>query len=134
LADNNGVVGDVVDLTSFYKSKVEKVNRTVKLHPNRSVSIEDNWITGKKEVAYTFQWVTGANVSIQPYGVLLEENGKSLKLNIEVPDSNAKPEIVIEDVSKSKAIQDSDNPDVSRILIKFNSPALSKSALKITAF
>ncbi|MDA3867944.1 MAG: heparinase II/III family protein [Salinivirgaceae bacterium] len=134
LPDEKGVIGDVVDLTSLYKSQVEKVTRTVKLLANRSISIQDEWTTGEKVAQYTFQWVTGAKISIQPYGVLLEQNGRSLKLKIEVPNSNAKPEIVIEDVSKSKAMQDSDNPGVSRILIKLKSSAKSKFTLKITAF
>ncbi len=133
LDEANGIMGDVIDLTSLYISKVEKVSRTVKLYPNRSISIEDNWTTDENEVEYAFQWVTGANVSIQPYGVLLEQAGKSLKLNIEVPNSNAKAEILIEDVSKSKAMQDSDNPGVTKVSIRLNSPAMSESALKVTA-
>jgi len=133
LTDKKGVMGNVVDLTSLYKLKVEKATRTVKLLPNRSIFIQDEWTTGEKAVDYTFQWVSGAKVSIQSYGVLLEQNGKLLKLSIEVPGSKAKPEIVIEDVSKAKAMQDSDNLGVSRILIKLHSPSISKSQLKITA-
>lgn len=132
LADKNGVLGNVVDLTSLYKSQVEKVTRTVKLSPDRSISIQDEWTTGEKEADYTFQWVTGAKVSIQPYGVLLEQNGKSMKLSIEVPGSKAKPEILIEDVSKSKAIQDSDNPGVSRIVIKLKTPESANGKLSVT--
>jgi hypothetical protein len=44
-----------------------------------------------------------------------------------------KPEILIEDVSKAKAQHDSDNSGVSRIIIKVNSPANSKSVLNIKA-
>jgi hypothetical protein len=47
--------------------------------------------------------------SIQPYGALLEQNGKSMKLNVEIPNS-VKLEILVEDVSNAKAVQDSDNP------------------------
>lgn len=133
LSDKNGVVGNVVDLSSLYKSQVEKVSRTVRLFPDESITIEDDWTTKDKATDYTFQWVTGAKASIQPYGVLLEQNGKSMQLNIEILNSKLKPEIIIEDVSKSKAVQDSDNPGVSRILIKFNSPANTKSVLKIKA-
>ncbi|MBC7845613.1 MAG: heparinase II/III family protein [Flavobacterium sp.] len=132
LSDKKGVVGNVVDLTSLYKSQVEKVSRTVKMFPNKSITIQDEWQTGEKGVEYTFQWVTGAKVSLRPYGALLEQNGKSMKLKIEVINSKLKPEILIEDVSKSKAPQDSDNPGVSRLLIKLNSLPLSKTVLKIT--
>lgn len=133
LSDKNGVVGNVIDLSSLYKSQVEKVSRTVRLFPDKSITIEDEWLTRDKAVDYTFQWVIGAKASIQPYGVLLEQNGKSMQLNIEILNSKLKPEILIEDVSKSKAVQDSDNPGVGRILIKFNSPANTKSVLKIKA-
>ncbi|NDP28235.1 MAG: hypothetical protein GZ087_12535 [Flavobacterium sp.] len=133
LADKKGVVGNVVDLSSLYKSQVDKVTRTIKMFPDESITIQDEWQTGGKAVEYAFQWITGAQVSIEPYGVLLKQNGKMLKLKIEVLNSNTKPDIVIEDVSKSKALQDSDNPGVSKITIKINSPAMFKSIVKVTA-
>ncbi|WP_291100567.1 MULTISPECIES: heparinase II/III domain-containing protein [unclassified Flavobacterium] len=133
LSEKKGVVGNVVDLTSLYKSQVEKVFRTVKMFPDKSIVIQDEWESGEKEGEYTFQWVTGAKVSIQPYGALLEQNVKSMKLKIEVINSKVKPEILIEDVSKAKAVQDSDNSGVSRILIKLKYFKMSKLALKITA-
>ncbi|RUT68002.1 hypothetical protein D0817_23615 [Flavobacterium cupreum] len=133
LTDQKGVVGNVVDLTSLYKSQVEKVFRTVKMFPDKSIVIQDEWETGEKEGEYTFQWVTGAKVSIKPYGVLLEQNGESMKLNVEIPNSNVKPQILIEDVSKAKAVQDSDNPGVSRMLIKLKYAKMNKFVLKITA-
>lgn len=133
LADKNGTIGNVVDLTSLYQSQVKRVNRTVKLHTDNSITIEDEWLTGANEVEASFQWVTAAKTTKQPYGVLLEQNGKSMQLKAEVNNATAKPEIIIEDVSKSKTIQDSDNPGVSRIVIKLKSAKDRKMRLTVTA-
>ncbi|MDA3867031.1 MAG: heparinase II/III family protein [Salinivirgaceae bacterium] len=129
----NGIVGDVVDLTSLYKSQVEKVSRTVKLYSNRSITIQDEWTTGAKSAEASFQWLTKAKITMLPSGVLLEHAGKSLKLNVEIPGSTAKPEIRIVDVSKSQAPQDSDNPGVNRIEFRVKTGASTNSGLKITA-
>lgn len=133
LSDKNGAVGNVLDLTSIYKSQVKKVTRTVRLFHDKSITIQDEWQTRDQTVDYTFQWVTGAKVRLQPYGIVLEQNGKSMQLNVEIPNSNSNPEISIEDISKSKALQDSDNPGLSRIIINIKSPANSKSVLRIKA-
>ena len=72
LPDTEGVVGNVLDLTSLYKSQVLSANRTVKLYENKSIAIEDTWKTGENKVAYTFQWLTKAKVTLTDYGFLLE--------------------------------------------------------------
>jgi oligo-alginate lyase len=133
LPDENGSMGNMVDLSSTYKTQVEKVSRTIKLYPDRSITIQDEWTTGKESVIASFQWLTEANASICTFGVLLEQNGKSLKMIMEAPYSKYKPKILIEDVSKSKAKQDSDNPGVSRIVIKLKTDSKSSSFLKVTA-
>ena len=132
LPDTEGVMGNVLDLSSLYKSQVQKVSRTVKLFPDKSMSIEDAWITGENNVETTFQWLTYAKATVTDYGILLEQNGKSLKLKVEISD--AKPIIIIEDVSASKAIQDSPNPNLTRILIKTSSPAHSEGKLSIRVY
>jgi hypothetical protein len=133
LEDKNGTVGNVVELTSLYQSQVKKVNRTVRLHKDNSISIEDEWVTGDNEVEASFQWVTAAKITMQSYGVLLEQNGKKLMLKISIAGSGELPLIEIEDVSKAKNSQDSDNPGVSRISIKLKTAAQSRAGLKIIA-
>lgn len=134
LPNTEGVVGDVVDLTSLYKSKVERANRTIKLNADKSISIEDAWKTGDNSVNYTFQWLTKAKITRTDYGVLLEQNGKTLKLKIENPQSKIVPTIEIEDVSKAKNMQDSDNPNVSRIVIKVKTAAHTEGELQVKAY
>jgi hypothetical protein len=81
----------------------------------------------------SFQWLTLAKATLKPSGVLLEQNGKSLMINVKIPRSKVRPEIVIEDVSKSKTVQDSDNLGLSRIVIRVKTPPKSTSGLVVTA-
>ena len=133
LPEEKGIKGDVADLSSLYTSQVEKMTRTIQLHPNRSMSIQDDWKTGAQSVEYAFQWITAAKATLNAEGVLLQQNGKSLQLRVEVPSSGLRPEIVIEDVSEPKNLQDSPNPGISRIVIRTNTPAKAKGAVKVTA-
>lgn len=133
LPDENGVVGDVADLTSLYQSHVAKVTCTVRLRPDRSMTIQDEWTASSNDVEVSFQWLTKAKITLGPTGVLLEHKGKSLRVDVEVPDSTVKPEISVEDFSKARAPQDSNNPGVSRFVIRVATPARSSSGLKIAA-
>jgi oligo-alginate lyase len=125
-----GAVGNVLDLTSLYKSQVLSAHRTVKLYQNKSMSIEDTWKTGENPVEYAFQWLTYAKATLTDYGILLEQNGKFLKLKIETPNA----EIIIEDVSQSKNIQDSPNPNLSRIVIKIKSAAKTERKFSLLVY
>ena len=133
LPADNGAMGNLLDLSSLYKSKVDKISRTVKMWPDRSISIEDQWTTGGNPVEASFQWLTKAKATLKPDGILLEQDGKFLSIKVEAPGSNLRPEILIEDVSKAKNLQDSDNPGLSRIVIRLKTPANSHSILNIKA-
>jgi hypothetical protein len=54
----NGLMGNEADLPSLYLNKASKVLRTVLLHPDRSFTIQDEWITKDSAVTYSFQWLT----------------------------------------------------------------------------
>lgn len=133
LPDEKGIKGDVADLSSLYKSQVESITRTIQLHPDRSIVIQDQWKTGTKAVEYAFQWITAAKATLYSDDVLLEQNGKFLRLHVESPHSNLRPEIIIEDVSEPKNPQDSPNPGISRILIRTKTPANANGTVKLTA-
>ncbi len=128
-----GMVGNQLNLTTLYKSQVEKVLRTVKLFANKSTIITDEWKTGEKPVEASFQWLTKSKVTKTVNGLFLKQNGKTLKITIETPFSKEKPEITIEDISAAKCPQDSPNPGVMKIVIKTASLANSKGEFKITA-
>lgn len=139
---------ELTDLSRLYEKmgtgKNEKpgknvvANRQVPLeifwwNPDRSITIQDEWKTCSIPVEAVFQWLTRAKTTILQDGILLEQDGKSLMLKVEAPGSITKPEILIEDVSKQNAIQDSNNPGVSRIRIKLKSQPNSESKLIIRA-
>lgn len=130
LYNENSAMGNVVDLTSLYTLQVKKVSKAVKLHPSRSITIQDEWTNGVKT---SFQWVTVAKATLQVDGVLLEQNGKSLKQKIETTDSTTKPVIVIEDLLKEKNPQDFDDQGVSRIIFKAKTPANNAFSRKVSA-
>lgn len=128
LPDQNGVMGDVVELSALYKSHVESARRTVKLFPDLTVSIEDEWKTGAKPVEYAFQWLTKAKVTRLPSGVRLEQSGESLELRV---DSPGEFQIEIEDQSQAKAPQDTPNPNLSRIVIRQKTDAEKVGKLSV---
>ena len=133
LSADNGAMGNVLDLSSLYKSKVDQVSRTVKMWPDHSIRIEDQWTTGADPVEASFQWLTKAKATLKPDGILLEQEGKFLSIKVQASGAKSAPEILIEDVSKAKNLQDSDNPGLSRIVIRLKTPANSNATLKVDA-
>ncbi len=123
-------MGNVVELTPMYRGQVAQVQRKVSLNPDRSVTLEDQWTTGDRPVEATFQWLTKAEVSKTPQGLLLRQDGKSLTLTVE---PSAGTTFDIEDVSAAKNPQDSPNPGVSRIIIRLTTPAKTTARLQLKA-
>lgn len=128
---SNGSVGNIVDLSSIYSKKAEKVVRTILLNSENSVSIQDEWITKETALEVAFQWLTRAKVSKTASGLLLEQTGETLELNIEQPISMKDVSIEIEELSAPKNLQDSPNPELKRIVIKQRTPARSSGKLYI---
>jgi len=115
LPDDRGTMGNVVELTPLYAGQVADVRRAVKLHPDRTMSIEDEWTAAERAVTASWQWLTKAKVTRTPTGLLLEEAGRTLTLKVELPaETDAK--IKVEDVSVPRAPQDSANANLSRIV------------------
>lgn len=133
LALKNGVMDNEADFTSLYANKASEVIRTVWLHPDKSVAIQDEWKAKDSAVIYSFQWITKANVTKTPSGLLLQQNGQSLQLKIEQPALVNDFAIEIEDISKPKNIQDSPNSGLNRIIIKTKTPANSEGKLFLKA-
>lgn len=126
---SKGSIGNVVDLSSIYSKKAEKVVRTILLNSENSVSIQDEWITKETALEVAFQWLTKAKVSKTASGLLLEQTGETLELNIEQPISMRDVSIEIEELSAPKNLQDSPNPELKRIVIKQRTPARSSGKL-----
>ncbi|TCC88722.1 heparinase [Pedobacter frigiditerrae] len=132
LPTQNGVVGNRADLSSLYADQASRVDRTVLLNPDRSVTLIDEWQVKGQATEVTFQWLTKASVTRSTDGLLLVQNGESLLLSINPALLNLVT-VEIQDVSASTKTQDSPNPGLSRILFKVNTPANASGKLTLRA-
>lgn len=123
-------MGNSLDLTSLYRNQVDRVQRNVTLNDDRSVAIDDQWTTGDHPADVAWQWLTKADVSKTPNGLLLRQDGKSLALTVESPVGMT---IDIEDVSAARNVQDSPNPGLSRIVVRLSTPAKTTGYLRVKA-
>ena len=130
LPDENGSVGNLVDLTPIYRDQARRVQRRVRLHANRSVSIEDEWTVGAKPTQVTWQWLTLAQVTATADGALLRQQGETLSLRI---TEGSGAQVSIEDVAQPKNKWDSPNPGLCRIVIQMQTPAASTGRLSVLA-
>ncbi|WGM20263.1 heparinase II/III family protein [Paenarthrobacter sp. OM7] len=130
MATQSGAPANVVDLTSLYTGQVARVERTVLLDTDNSVLISDEWTTGPQPVQAAWQWLTEAEVSVTPQGLLLRQDGESLALTVE-PLANTT--VAVEDVSGARELQDSSNPGLSRIVIRLSTPAGTTAKLRVRA-
>ncbi|MFD2570452.1 heparinase II/III family protein [Spirosoma soli] len=130
LPAEKGAVGNTVYLTPLYRNQVARVQRNVTLRADRSVAIDDQWTAGDRPVQASWQWLTKAEVTKTSQGLLLRQDGQSLALTVE-PLAGAT--IDIEDVSAARAMQDSPNPGLSRIVIRLSTPAKTAASLRVKA-
>lgn len=132
LSESNGIIGNRADLSTLYSNFASEVYRTVLLNPDRSVTFRDEWRTNGQAALVTSQWLTRAHVSLKEDGLLLADNNESMYLQID-PELIKSVKIEVQDVSASTKTQDSDNPKLSRILIRTNTPANSNGKFIIRA-
>ncbi len=130
LPPDQGTVGDVVDLTPLYTDRAARVTRTVRLPPDRSVSLADEWTTLTAASHVTFQWLTRAEVAPTSDGATLRQNGETLRLRFAC-DQPARLEV--EDVSAPRHDWESPNPHLRRIVIHVDTPAATTATLRVTA-
>jgi oligo-alginate lyase len=122
--------GFSVDLSPVVRDQVSRAERRVRLHPDRSVSIEDEWTTRTAATHVTFQWLTRADVTAHVDGATLRQNGETLRLRF----TAAQPaRVEVEDVSAPRNRWDSPNPGLRRIVIHLDTPAATTSRLRVTA-
>lgn len=122
--------GNAVDLTPLYRNQVARVHRHVTLNTDRSVVIEDRWTAADHPVDASWQWLTKAEVIRTPKGLLLRQDGQSLKFMIEAPTD---ARIDVQDASAARATQDSPNPGLTRIIINMATPAQQTAKLRVRA-
>ena len=122
--------GFLVDLSPVVRGQVARAERRIRLHPDRSVSIEDEWTTRTAATHVTFQWLTRAEVTSTADGATLRQDGETLRLRV-ASDHPARLEV--EDVSAPRQRWDSPNPGLRRIVIHLDTPAATTATLRVTA-
>ena len=122
--------GFIVDLSPVVREQVAHAERRVRLHPDRSVSIEDEWTTRTAATHVTFQWLTRADVTAHADGATLRQNGETLRLRF---TSDHPARVAVEDVATPRNRWDSPNPGLRRIVIHLDTPAATTARLRVTA-
>ena len=128
LSTGKGIMGNIVELTPLYQDKISKAERMVNLNADRSIFLQDEWTTAANPVSAAWQWLTKASVTRTKTGLLLQQDGQSLALEIKASVGFT---VAIEDVSKPLNPQDSPNPGVSRIVVRLASPANTTTKLNV---
>lgn len=123
-------VGYLVDLSPVVCERVARAQRQFVLHPDRSVTIADEWTTGANATQVAWQWLTRAQVTVTADGAILRQDGRTMRLRI-LEGQGAT--VDVEDVSKPRKAWDSPNPGLSRILIRVKTPPASVGRLCIRA-
>lgn len=117
----------VMDLSSLYSDLTQEVMRTLKLHIDGQVSIEDHWQAKDQKLEVTFQWLTHANVEPTERGFSLNQNGQRMIVTVQ-PLST---EVIVQDLSSPSGVQNSPNPNLKRILIQQQTDAHQSGYLKV---
>jgi hypothetical protein len=121
--------GFAVDLSPVVRGQVACAERRIRLHSDRSVSIDDEWTTLAATTHVTWQWLTRADVTPAPDGATLRQNGETLRLRFTAADRGAR--IEVDDVSKPRHAWDSPNPGLRRIVIHLDTPAATSARLRV---
>jgi len=133
LSDEHGTMGNVIELTPLYRSQVARVERAITLKADRSISIAAAWTAAERPVTATWQWLTRAKVTRTAGGLLLEQEGESLVLKVESQSDGSAIAIEVQDVSAPRALQDSANPGLTRIVITVPTAAKASGRLVVLA-
>lgn len=119
----------VLNLTSLYQPNVTSARRGVRMMPDSSVIIRDEWHAANKPVSMSFQWLTKAKVSVKESGALLQVGDKSLQVLVA---SKTGVSIKVEDISSPVNDYDQPNPGLSRITFTTNTQKGEPGSMEVT--
>ena len=120
----------VLELSSLYRDQVDAVHRGVMFLHNKAILFQDEWTTGDKPVEAAWQMMTRAKVTVLPGAIRLEQDGKSLTLQVLAP---AECTVEVKSAQELQKPFDTDNPGVQRIVIKTQTNPNSSGSFRLLA-
>jgi hypothetical protein len=113
--DPDGGGSTVLDLSPVYAAHAREVRRTLRLHPDRRITLDDTWTFAPGLSArVTSQWLTHAEVELLPRAALLRQDGRTLRIDVLAPSDAT---LAVDDVSAPPAPWDAPNPGLRRLRI-----------------
>ncbi|MBC8011294.1 MAG: heparinase II/III family protein, partial [Burkholderiales bacterium] len=109
-----------LDLTPLYRDHATSVRRKAGLLADGRIAFEDNWTAGPAPVEVTWQFLTHADITVEPRGVLLRQAGETLRIRVLSPEAIT---IQIDDLSQPPRPSDAPSPGLRRIRILVRTPA-----------
>jgi hypothetical protein len=120
-----------VDLSSAYPGLASEVRRTVRIEGDRRILIEDSWRAGTAAIDVAWQWMTRAQATPVPEGVLLKQEGESLLLRVLAPAEGWS--FSIEDTDPLLQSYDEKNPGLHRLVLHTLTPAQGVGRIVVAA-
>jgi hypothetical protein len=122
--------GYKIDLTPIYAGQMLSVQRGFNLRPDKSVLIEDEWQSGERGAAVTWQMITYADVEVKKNEFVLTQSRERLRMLVV---SEGAPHLSVQEVSGLLNLWDKPHRGLKRITIRINTPPNSFARLAIIA-
>lgn len=120
----------IVDLTPIYAGHVSAARRGVCLRADHRVLIQDEWTAGERPVEVTWQWLTHAEMAVEPHGVMLKQAGETMHLRVLEP---LEAKIDVQDVSHPSPDYNVANPGLKRIVLRTHTAAEGSGRIAVLA-
>jgi hypothetical protein len=122
--------GYKIDLSPIYAGQMAAVQRGFHLRQDKSVLIQDEWQSGERGAAVTWQMITYANVEFKKNEIILTQSGETMRLLI-VSDAIAL--LSVQEVAGLLNVWDRSHPGLKRITIRLNTLPKSTGRLAVIA-
>ncbi len=120
----------ILDLTSLYQDQVMQAERGAMVLNDKAVLIQDEWKGSDQETAYSWQFLTRAEIQVTDGKVRLTKDGKSLDLLIL---DRAPAQINVEKAEDLMKAFDAPNPGVKRVSICLSTAPGQDGRLRVLA-
>ena len=122
--------GYKIDLTPIYAGQMTAVQRGFHLRPDKSVLIQDEWLSGERGASVSWQMITYANVELKKDEVVLTQSGERMRLLVVSDDV---VHLSVQKVAGILNVWDKPHPGLKRITIRLNTLPQSSGRLAIIA-